>query len=423
MSQPRRLLDDCFLHDRDRLRHTDALRLLDERLKPVAGVEEVPLAEALGRVLAEDVIAPRPIPAFTNSAVDGYAFAHASLKDDATRLRLASRAAAGHAPASALKTGEAARIFTGAVMPEGADSCIMQEDVEVEGEFVVVPPGLKPGANTRKAGEDLQEGEPAARSGARLRPQELAAIASTGRDRIRCYRPLRVALVSTGDEIVRPGAPLAHGQVYDSNHVLLLSLLQTVAAETVDYGVLPDDADAVRDAVGRAAEECDVVLSTGGASRGEADHIVSTIQNLGTLHAWQIAVKPGRPLAVGQIGDCIFFGLPGNPVAVFVTFLLYARPMLARLQGARWHEPRRFPLPAGFAMPKKKADRREFWRGWIEDEAGRPVLRKFARDGSALISGLRQAEGLIEVAEEVTEVSPGDTLSFIPFSEFGLPPR
>ena len=423
MSKARRLLDDCFLHDRDRLRHADALRLLDERLEPVAGIEEVLLAEALGRVLAEDVCAPRPIPAFTNSAIDGYAFAHASLKDDATRLRLAGRAAAGHAPVSALKAGEAARIFTGAVMPEGADSCIMQEDVEVEGEFVVVPPGLKPGANTRKAGEDLQEGEPAARTGARLRPQELAAIASTGRDRIRCFRPLRVALVSTGDEIVRPGAPLAHGQVYDSNHVLLLSLLQTVAAETVDFGVLPDDADAVRNAVGRAAEECDVILSTGGASRGEADHIVSTIQELGTLHAWQIAVKPGRPLAVGQIGDTVFFGLPGNPVAVFVTFLLYARPMLAKLQGANWHEPRRFPLPAGFAMPKKKADRREFWRGWIEEGAGRPVLRKFARDGSALISGLRWAEGLIEVAEEVTEVRPGDILSFIPFTEFGLPPR
>ena len=423
MNQSRRLLDDCFLHDRDRLRHADALRLLDERLEPVAGIEEVLLAEALGRVLAEDVCAPRPIPAFTNSAVDGYAFAHRSLGPEPARLRLAGRAAAGHAPVSALKAGEAARIFTGAVMPEGADSCIMQEDVEVEGEFVVVPPGLKPGANTRKAGEDLQEGELAARTGARLRPQELAAIASTGRDRIRCFRPLRVALVSTGDEIVRPGAPLAHGQVYDSNHVLLLSLLQTVAAETVDFGVLPDDADAVRNAVGRAAEECDVILSTGGASRGEADHIVSTIQELGTLHAWQIAVKPGRPLAVGQIGDTVFFGLPGNPVAVFVTFLLYARPMLARLQGANWHEPRRFPLPAGFAMPKKKADRREFWRGWIEEEAGRPVLRKFARDGSALISGLRRAEGLIEVAEEVTEVRPGDTLSFIPFTEFGLPPR
>jgi molybdopterin molybdotransferase len=232
-----------------------------------------------------------------------------------------------------------------------------------------------------------------------------------------------VALVSTGDEIVRPGAPLGHGQAYDSNHMLLLGLLQTVAAEAVDYGILPDDAAAVRRTVGRAAVECDVILSTGGASRGEADYIVSTIQDLGTLHAWQIAVKPGRPLAMGQVGDCIFFGLPGNPVAVFVTFLLYARPMLARLQGAEWREPRRFSLPAGFALAKKKPDRREFWRGWIEDEDGRLVLKKFARDGSALISGLRQAEGLIEVAEEVTEVKPGDPLSFIPFTEFGLPPR
>jgi len=423
MSRARRLLDDCFLHDRDRLRHTDALKLMDERLRPVAEAEEVALASALGRVLAEDVVAPRPIPGFTNSAIDGYAFAHASLATGRTRLRLAGRAAAGHAAADALRPGEAARIFTGAVMPEGADSCIMQEDVELDGDYIVVPPGLKAGANTRKAGEDLQAGAPAAEAGARLRPQELGAIASTGRDRIRCFRPLKVALVSTGDEILRPGAPLGPGQVYDSNHVMLLGLLRTMAAETVDYGVLPDDAAAVRRAIGRAAGECDVMISTGGASRGEADHIVSTIQELGTLHAWQIAVKPGRPLAMGQIGDCVFFGLPGNPVAVFVTFLLYARPMLARLQGSQWHEPRRFPLPAGFAIRKKKPDRREFWRGWIEEEAGRPVLRKFARDGSALISGLRQAEGLIEVAEEVTEVKPGDILSFIPFTEFGLPPR
>lgn len=422
MSRARRLLDDCFLHDRERLRHDDALKLLRERLKPVADGEEVPLAAAPGRILAEDVLAPRPVPAFTNAAVDGYAFPHRSLAGRPARLRLKGRIAAGHGPAEALGPGEAVRIFTGAVMPDGADTCIMQEDVTVDGEFVVIPPGIKPGANTRKAGEDLKAGELAAAAGARLRPQELAAIASTGRDRIRCYRPLKVALVSTGDEVVRPGLPLAPGQVYDSNHHLLLGLLRTVTVEAVDMGILPDDEAAVRRAISRAADDCDVILSTGGASRGEADYIVEAIQALGRLHAWQLAVKPGRPLAIGQIGDKVFFGLPGNPVAVFVTFLLYARPMLLRLQGAAWREPRRFPLPVGFAITGKKPDRREFWRGWIEERDGRPLLMKFPRDGSALISGLRAAEGLIEVPEEVREVQPGDILGFIPFTELGIPP-
>ena len=423
MSRQRRLLDDCFLHDKERLRHADALKLLDERLKPVARMEDVPLAEAHGRVLAEDVVAPRPVPEFTNAAVDGYAFAHASFATGPARLKLIGRVAAGHAPQAAISAGEAVRIFTGAIMPQGADTCVMQEDVTVENGHVLVPPGLKFGANTRKAGEDLKEGEVAASAGTRLRPQELAAIASTGRDRIRCYRRLKVALISTGDEVVRPGEPLGFGQVYDSNHHLLRGLLDTAGSQAVDFGILPDDEAVVRRAIRQAADECDVILSTGGASRGEADYIVEAMQALGSLHAWQLAVKPGRPLAMGQIGDTVFFGLPGNPVAVFVTFLLYARPMLARLQGAACREPRRFPLPAGFAIANKKPDRREFWRGWIEEEEGRLVLKKFARDGSALISGLRQADGLIEVPEETTDVRPGDILGFIPFTEFGLPPR
>lgn len=423
MSPQRRLLDDCFLHDKERLRHAEALKILDERLKPVAEVEDVQLAEAHGRVLAEEIVAPRPVPEFTNAAVDGFAFAHASFATGPARLKLIGRVAAGHAPAAAVEPGEAMRIFTGAIMPEGADTCVMQEDVKVENGRVLVPPGLKVGANTRKAGEDLKEGEVAAPAGTSLRPQELAAIASTGLDRIRCYRRLKVALISTGDEVVRAGEPLAYGQVYDSNTHLLRGLLDTAGAEAVDFGIVPDDEAAVRRAIHQAAAECAVILSTGGASRGEADYIVEAIRALGSLHAWQLAIKPGRPLAMGQIGDTVFFGLPGNPVAVFVTFLLYARPMLARLQGAAWREPRRFPLPAGFAIANKKPDRREFWRGWIEVEAGRLVLKKFARDGSALISGLRQAEGLIEVPEETTEVRPGDMLGFIPFTEFGLPPR
>jgi molybdopterin molybdotransferase len=424
MVRIRRLLDDCFLHDKDRLKHAEALKLLDERLIPVAKTEMVPLAGAYGRVLAEDVVALRPIPSFINAAVDGYAFDYVGLVMEKNRLKVVERVAAGEEPERPLESGEAARIFTGAMMPEGADTCIMQEDVTVEGDTIVVPLGLKPGANTRQPGEDVKPGQAVAKAGARLRPQELAAIAAAGKAEVRCFKPLRVALLSTGNEVVRPGSPLGRSHVFDSNHYMLTGLLATMELQGVDLGILRDDEGLVRDAVKEAAQSFDVVISTGGASRGEADFIVETIQSLGSLHAWQIAVKPGRPLAMGQVGDTVFFGLPGNPVAVFVTFVLYARPMLAKLQGAIFNEPRRFKLPAGFAIPKKKAGRREFWRGWIANSAGGvSQLQKFERDGSALITGLRQAEGLIEVPEEITEVKQGDLLDFIPFTEFGLPPR
>jgi molybdopterin molybdotransferase len=417
----RKLLDDCFLHDKDRMRHDDAVALILERMSLVADTETIPLSQAHGRVLAERYAAPRDVPAFDNAAVDGYAFAGKALKADAeTSFKVVVRIAAGEVPERALKKSEAARIFTGAVMPEGADTCLMQEDAKVDGTKLLVPKGLKAGANTRLAGEDVQQGEIMLQPGQRLRPQDVAAIASGGAGSIKVFSRLKVGLISTGDEIVRPGIVLGDGQVYDSNHHLLRGLLSTVGAEPVDYGVIPDDRGRVDRAVRSAAHECDVILTTGGASRGEADFVVETIQSLGTLHAWQLAVKPGRPLAMGQIGDTVFFGLPGNPVAAFVTFLLYAQPMLARLQGASWRMPQRYPLPAGFAIAKKKTDRREFWRGWMDNSGEGPVLRKFQRDGSGLISGLRQATGLIDVPEEVSSVREGDLLGYIPFSEFGI---
>lgn len=417
----RKLLDDCFLHDKDRMRHDDAVALILERTAPVTDVETIVLSQAHGRVLAEQYAAPQDIPAFNNAAVDGYAFAGQELKADTDgRFNVVMRVAAGHAPQRALKKGEAARVFTGAVMPEGADTCLMQEDATVKGTRLVVPKGLKPGANTRLAGEDVKKGEVMLRSGQRLRPQDVAAIASGGAGRVQAFARLKVGLISTGDEIVRPGNILGDGKVYDSNHHLLRGLLNTVGAEPVDYGVIPDEQSRVERAVRTAAIECDVILTTGGASRGEADFVVETIQSMGTLHAWQLAVKPGRPLAMGQIDDTVFFGLPGNPVAAFVTFLLYAQPMFARLQGANWQVPQRYPLPAGFAIPRKKTDRREFWRGWIDNTDDGPVLRKFGRDGSGLISGLRQATGLIEVPEDISKVQQGDLLGFLPFSEFGI---
>ena len=420
MTQPRRLLDDCFLHDRERLRHDEAIALIHERLAPVAGIETVRLEEAHGRVIAEDVAALRDVPAYTNAAVDGYAFGHASLGSQPTRLIVVGRAAAGERVGRQVGPGEAVRIFTGAELPGGCETCIMQEDVEADGTSITIGGTIRKGANTRKAGEDVKAGERVATTGTRLRPQDMAAIASTGAATIACFKKLRIAILSSGDEVVRPGLELASGQVYDSNHHMVRGLLGTVAADVADLGVLKDDAASIRQAI--EAASADVVISTGGVSRGEADHILPTILEQGTLHAWQLAVKPGRPMALGQIGDKVLLGLPGNPVAVFVTFLLYGQPILARLQGASWRPPQRYRVASGFNFEDKKPGRREFWRGWVEEEEGVPTLRKFTRDGSGLISGLRQARGLIEVPENVTSVRKGDMLAFIPFTEFGLAP-
>ncbi len=417
MSTARRLLDDCFLHDKDRLRHDEVLSLLEERLAPVAKVQTVALEAAHGLVLAEEVRAPRNIPAHTNAAVDGYAVRAADLNADGmTRLSIAQRVAAGDTRDLDLEAGAAARIFTGARMPHGADTVFMQEDCESDGQTVGLPAGIKPGANVRAAGEDFAEGTAVAAAGTRLRPQDLAAIAATGQPEVSCYAPLSVALMSTGDEVLQPGAPFQTGQVYDSNRFLLRGLLETVNVTVSDLGIVPDDEETVRSTILEASRTHDVILTTGGASRGEEDHIVSVVADEGRLHAWQLAVKPGRPLAFGQLGDTVFLGLPGNPVAAFVCFIFYAQPMFAHLQGARWSQPERFAVPAGFSIAKKKPDRREFLRGWVEGGKA----HKFKRDGSGLISGLTAADGLIEVPEETTALAEGEMVSFIPFSEFGI---
>jgi len=423
----RRLIDDCFLHDRDRLRHDEALAILRERVSAVAGTETVALAAAAGRILAETILSSETVPAADNAAVDGYAFAHGDYEAAGGWFPVSARIAAGHAAGEALAPGSAARIFTGALMPAGADTVAMQEDCEPHEQdgkrFVAIPSGLKPGANRRRAGEDLGPGEVVATAGERLRPQELGAIASTGRTGVTVYRPLRVALASTGDEIVRPDTAKGPDQVYDSNHFLLRGLLATLGAEVTDLGILPDREAAVRQALERAAANHEAVITTGGASRGEEDHVVTGLDRLGSRHIWQLAIKPGRPMTFGQIGDCAMLGLPGNPVAVFVCFLLYVRPTLLRLGGASWREPPRFLVEADFEMARKKPDRREFLRGILgQGEDGRPRVRKFPRDGSGLITSLREADGLIELEEAVTSVERGALVRFIPFASLGIVP-
>lgn len=428
MSPSKRLLNDCFSTDKERMRHLEALAILSERVETVVDTETVALDDAGGRILAEDIIAPRDVPLADNTAVDGYAFSHADYVANNGKFAVSLRVAAGHPSGEALPAGTAARIFTGAVIPEGADTIAMQEDCVIEetgaGAVITIPMGLKPGANLRRAGEDIAEGDVILGPGTRLRPQEMGAIASTGKGAVVVYRRLKVALVSTGDEVVRPGSEIKPGQVYDSNHYLLTELLASLNADVADLGILEDDRAAVEAALSEASAQYDVLITSGGVSKGEEDYLADAVETLGVRHMWQLAIKPGRPVSFGQIGDCVVVGLPGNPVAAFVCFLNYAWPVMTALSGAGFAMPRPYRVPAAFEIPKKKPDRREFMRGILDkDAAGDMVVRKFARDGSGLITSLREADGLIVIEEDITQVAKGDRVQFIPFTDYGIPPR
>jgi molybdopterin molybdotransferase len=304
-------------------------------------------------------------------------------------------------------------------MPEGADSVLMQEEVAIDGDSVVLPTGVRRGANRRKAGEDMRSGQIVLQPGLRLRPQDVGAAASAGHGALEVFRPLRVALISTGDELCEPGEPLPPGSTYDANRIILRGLLQGLGCEVHDFGILPDRAEAVDRALLRAAE-LDAVVTSGGASRGDEDHVVRAIERLGKLHFWQIAVKPGRPLAFGQLGRCTVIGLPGNPVAAVICFLRFARPVLVALGGGRWPEPHGFLVPADFAMAKKPG-RREYLRARLLRRPGREMaVARIEREGSGILTSLTEADGLVELPEDVNRIGRGDRVVFVPFSEFGV---
>jgi molybdopterin molybdotransferase len=415
-------LDDCFAHDPKRMPAGEALALLEQRIRPVVGEETVPLAKAHGRILAETLVSERDVPGFDNVAVDGFAFAHGDLAPDRpTRLRLLEgRAAAGHPFAGPLPQGTALRVLTGAPLPAGADTALMQEDAELVDGAVIIPPGVRRGANRRRAGEDIRRGQAVLQAGQRLRPQDVGIAASLGRASLRVFLPPRVALFSTGDELAEPGCLLAAGATYDANRTILEGLLGALGCRVTDLGILPDRAGAVGTALAQAAAAHDAVITSGGASRGDEDHVVRAVERLGRLHFWQIAVKPGRPLALGQLGRAVFIGLPGNPVAAVVCFLRFARPVLTALGGGRWPEPRSFLVPAAFVM-KKKPGRREYLRARLSrGPDGRLWAEKIQREGSGILTSLAEADGLVELAEDSRGVAQGDPVEFVPFSEFGL---
>lgn len=412
------LTDDCFAFGGKLMTMADALAVLNRRVVPVADVDDVALADARGRVLAEDIVSTVDVPQHDNAAVDGYALRFADLRSDAeTRLAVRARAAAGHPAETTVAPGQAARIFTGAVMPAGSDTVVMQEDASRDGDDVLVPPGLKIGANRRKAGEDIARGGGVLHRGHRLRPQDLGVLAAIGRDRLRLYRRLRVAAFSTGDELQEPGQPLRPGGVFDSNRRVLIALLQNLGCTVDDLGILADNADDVREALAAAADGHDLLITSGGMSTGEEDHVKTAVETLGNLHFWRLAIKPGRPLALGQVGRTPIVGLPGNPVAAMICFLRFARPLILRLAGATEVEPTFFRVPADFAH-RKKRDRREWVRArLVRGGDGVLVAQKFDRQGSGILTSMVDSDGLVELPEELTYLDPGSPVDFLPFNE------
>jgi len=412
------LKDDCFAFGGDLMPVEQALSLIAQIGRPLTGIQPVPLAAACGRILGEDIVAPMNVPPHDNAAVDGFAVFHDDLSPDGqTRLPLAGRVTAGHPLDRAARRGEALRVFTGAVMPEGPDAIFMQEDVTLEDGVVVLPPGLRRGANRRNAGEDITRGSTILHAGHRLRPQDVGLAGSTGLASLPCRAPLRAAVFSTGDEVVEPGQPLPPGAVFDANRYAVMALLAGLGAEVTDLGILGDHGPRTRAAIAEAARHHHVLMTSGGVSVGDEDHVRATLLEQGRLHAWYLAIKPGRPLMLGQIHDTAFIGLPGNPAAAMVTFLRFARPLILRLGGATEVDPIFYAVRSAFER-RKKPGRREYIRVSLRPgEDGVLEAHAFAREGAGILSSLVDSDGLAELPEDMTRLEKGAMIQILPFSE------
>ncbi|MEL6240743.1 MAG: gephyrin-like molybdotransferase Glp [Pseudomonadota bacterium] len=413
--EPPRLKNDCFALPPgiDWAPVDDALQLLRERLVPVVGTEILPLNAALGRTLAADVVAKRANPPHSNTAVDGYGFA-GGRDGGVHRLRLmADRAAAGSDPGMTVPNGHAIRVLTGAALPEGVDTVVLQEDVSASHTEIAFRGPVTAGANTRKAGEDVRAGETITRAGKRLAPADLALLAATGCNDVAVHRPLRVAILSTGDELVEAGERASAGQIHDANRPMLLGLVLQMGHQALDLGRVPDDRAQLKAQLDHAASRADVILTSGGASAGDEDHVSALLREANAMELWRIAIKPGRPLALGMWQGKPVFGLPGNPVAAMVCTLVFAAPALAVLGGRCWPEPQGYLLPAAFKK-RKQGGRREFLRARVRN--GQAEV--FASEGSGRISGLSWAEGLVELPDEAVTITLGDPVRFIPWDSF-----
>ena len=389
----------------------EALEVLLAGARPVAEVEEVPTLEATGRVLARAQMSTMDVPPMDNSAMDGYAVRVAEVKAPDTRLRIAQRIQAGSV-GRVLEPGTAARIFTGAPIPPGADAIVMQEFCAADGEFVVVKKVPEKEAWIRRRASDIARGVQILAPGIRLRPQDTGLAASVGIEGLPLHRRVRLGLFFTGDELVMPGDPLPPGRIYNSNRFTLNGLAQVYGCEVRDYGIVPDSLEATRAVLKRAAGECDVIVTSGGVSVGDADFVKPAVEAEGSLLMWKIAMKPGRPLAFGKVGDAAFIGLPGNPVSSFVTFLIFVRPFLLKTQGISQVMPRAIEARADFDWPEPDA-RQEFLRVKWNAAGG---LELYPTQDSAVMTSTAWADGLVDNAPNHA-IRQGERVRYLPFSE------
>jgi len=394
----------------------EALDFLLRAAEPVQAVEEVLTMDALGRVLAAPVISPIAVPPHDNSAMDGYAVRAADLHpQEVTRLQVSQRIAAGSV-GTPLQLHTAARIFTGAPIPAGADAVVMQEDTQQKDDIVAIQRAVRAGQNIRRAGEDIAAGDAILQAGTRLGPQHIGLAASVGMVRLPVYRKLRIATFFTGDELAMPGEALAPGQIYNSNRFTLNSLLRALGFEPIDLGTVPDSLEATVAVLKQAAHDADVIITSGGVSVGEEDYVKDAVAQLGSIDLWRIAMKPGKPLAFGRIENAAFIGLPGNPVSVFVTFCIFARPFLLRSQGVMQVAPRSYWVEANFDWLKPDR-RREYLRARLEpgmDGMSRAAL--FPHQGSGVLTSTVWGDGLINCPAG-TPIKRGERVRFIPFAE------
>ncbi len=394
----------------------EALERLTEAAVPMNESVDIGLEKALGRILARDQVSGIQVPPYDNSAMDGYAVRSTDLEATSARtLPVSQRICAGE-NGHPLQPGTAARIFTGAPIPAGADAVVMQEQTRRHGELIEFTEPAEPGQNIRRAGEDIQQGQIVLQQGRPLRPSDLGLAASVGLRTLPVWRKLKIAMFSTGDELIEPGEPLPPGKIYNSNRYTLHGLFHAMQCETIDLGAVPDTLEATRHALENARDCADLIITTGGVSVGEEDHVRKAVEQLGTLELWRINIKPGKPFAFGHVGQTPFIGLPGNPVSVFSTFCIVAQPFVCKMQGRSDLFPSRYRVTAAFHWPRP-ISRQEYLRAREKPGPNGLEVEIYPNQGSGVLTSTSWADGLVIIPPNQT-VTPGDPLDYIPFTQF-----